>query len=182
MMFIDWLRRFFSQRQDERGASPFGVGRGPARLVLLRHAEKTGNKRDPNLSPAGTARAHQLVSYLPATFGTPDFLIAARTSKRSRRPVETLEPLAATYAMEIDARFDDEDVDLLVRALADDPIRRGRFGIMSWRHSDLPRLAARLGASGMFAAGWHSEDYSTIVDIDYRGGGEVTARRLTMPF
>lgn len=177
-----WLWRLVTGRPSRAGTSPFPAGQGPARLVVIRHGEKTGKKSDPNLSPAGTARADRLATYIPETFGKPDFLIAAQTSKRSRRPVETLEPLAAALRLPIDDEFDDSEVKKLVRALRDDPVYRGKSGVISWRHSDIPRLVAALGAPESLLPDWHEDDYTTVVVIDYRDGKPPAARRLAMPF
>lgn len=183
MGLIAWVRRLFSPPQlTSKGVSPFARGTGPSRLILLRHAEKTGDKRDPHLSPPGTKRAEQLVAYIPATFGQPEFLIAARTSKRSRRPVETLEPLAASLALPIEADLDDEDVDALVRMLGKEAGFRGHTGVISWRHSDLPRLTAALCGVDLLADGWGDDDYTTIVDITYAEDGGTNAKKLSMPF
>ena len=71
---FDWLKRLLSgTRRTEPGASPFAPGQGPARLLILRHAEKTGDKNDPYLSQPGQARADRLATYIPQTFGRPIF-------------------------------------------------------------------------------------------------------------
>lgn len=184
MGLIAWLRRLISPAPARpHGASPFAPRMGPSRLVLLRHAEKTGDKSDPHLSPAGIKRAEQIVAYIPATFGPPQFLIAARSSNRSRRPVETLEPLAAALALDINSRLDDEECDELVRSLADKPRFRGKLGVISWRHSDLPRLIEALGAApDLVPEPWPADDYTTIVDLAYSGDGTTVAKRSKMPF
>jgi hypothetical protein len=165
------------------GVSPFRPDTGPARLIVLRHAEKTGDWRDRNLSPAGHEHAMRLVPYVLETFGRPDFLIAAKSSDRSRRPVETIEPLAAAVGLEIKSKFDDDEVDALVAALGEKRAYRSKFGVISWRHSDIPRLVATLGApADTFAGEWRESDYTTLVDISYSSGAKVTAKRLTMPF
>lgn len=176
---LSWLWKLLTGRGA--GVSPFPAGTGPARLILLRHAEKTGKKSDTGLSPAGTARAAQLATYLPETFGRPAFLIAARTSKRSRRPVETLEPLAAATGLSISDDLDDSEVKKLVKALRDDPAYRGKVGVISWRHSDLPDLAAALGAPDGFLPDWYEDDYTTVIVLDY-GAGPPRAQRVAMPF
>lgn len=183
MGIVDWLRRLLMPTAKRQGTSPFAPGMGPSRLILLRHAEKTGDKRDPHLSGPGTTRAARLVDYIPATFGRPDFLIAARTSRRSRRPVETLEPLAAALALPIDAELDDEDIDALVLQLGKQPQYRGKRGVISWRHSDLPRLATALGAPRLFPGDdWASDDYTSLIDVTYAADGTAVAKRVTMPF
>lgn len=176
---FSWLWRLLTGRHE--GVSPFPDGAGPSRLVLLRHAEKTGKKSDTGLSPAGTARAARLARYIPEAFGTPHFLIAARTSKRSRRPVETLEPLAAATGLAIREDIDDSEVRKLVKALRDDAFYHGRTGVISWRHSDLPRLISELGAPDALMPDWHEDDYTTVIVLDY-GSGPPRAKRAAMPF
>ena len=183
MGLFEWLRRLFTRAPEAPfGVSPFPPGTGPSRLIVLRHAEKSGDKRDPHLSLVGRRRAELLVKYVPATFGQPQFLIAARTSNRSRRPVETLEPLAAALALEITAKLDDDDIADLLGALRDKQRYRGKLGIICWRHSELPRLLRALGAAPeTFPSPWDENDYTTFIDITYPGNGEARAKRLTMP-
>ncbi len=192
MGFFEWVRRLFGRAPETApaatapeaapGNSPFPSGTGPARVLVMRHAEKSGDKNDPHLSLAGRRRAEWLVEYVPATFGQPDFLLAARTSNRSRRPVETLEPLAAALALEVRAKFDDGDSAELVKSLGDKQRYSGKLGVICWRHGDLPRLIRALGAPpGSFPERWDESDYTTVLDITYPGNGEARARRLQMP-
>jgi hypothetical protein len=184
MGFFQWLKRLFTGgRKLASGVSPFPKGTGPSRLILLRHAEKLGDKRDPHLSLPGRQRAGRLVTYIPATFGQPQFLIAARTSKRSRRPVETLEPLAAALALEIRAKFDDNEISALIETLGEKPRYRGNLGVICWRHSELPSLMEALGVpSDASPSLWAETDYTTIIDVNFPGNGETKAKRLQMPF
>ena len=66
----------------------------PARILVMRHAEKPRSPIDPHLSEAGRRRAERLAGWLPENFGRPDVLFAAADKLLSRRPRETLEPLA----------------------------------------------------------------------------------------
>jgi hypothetical protein len=184
MGLLNWFKSlFFAKQRALPGISPFPDDKGPVRLLVLRHAEKTGVKSDRNLSPAGSERAARLVPYVLQTFGRPDFLIAAKSSNRSRRPVETIEPLAAALGLEITSKYDDDEVDALVATLGEKGSYRGKFGVISWRHSDIPRLVATLGApADMFPEEWDDADYTTVIDITYSAGSKVTAKRLTMPF
>lgn len=184
MGLLNWFKSlFFGAPRALPGFSPFRPDTGPARLIVLRHAEKTGDRRDRNLSPAGHERAARLLPYVLETFGRPDFLIAAKSSNRSRRPVETIEPLAAALDLGINSKFDDDEVGALVAALGEKNAYRSKFGVISWRHSNIPRLVAALGApADTFPGKWSESDYSTLVDISYTPGSNVTAKRLTMPF
>lgn len=183
---LDWLKRHFlgTPKAVGTGTSPFPPGLGPSRLLVLRHAEKTGQKDDPHLSEAGQRRAEKLAHFIPETFGPPGFLFAARTSKRSRRPVETLEPLAAALNLEIDARFDDDEIGALVDELTAAPRYSGKFGVIAWRHSDIPGLLARLGApEGSYPAEWPDELYDTVIEVTYlSGGGAPQVRQIPQPF
>ncbi len=179
---FDWLKRIvFGAPHTPPGVSPFAPDTGPAKLLVMRHAEKTGDRRDPHLSEAGFARAEKLVSYIPRQFGKPDFLFAATSSKRSSRPYETLEPLAAALGLKIDERFDDEDYDALVERLAK-PTYASKFGVISWRHSDIPALCAALGApDGTYPADWPEDLYPLVIEITFRDG-ETQAKSITEPF
>jgi hypothetical protein len=184
MGLFQWLKRLFSRAPESAPrTSPFPPGTGPSRLIVLRHAEKLGDKRDPHLSLPGRRRAEHLANFIPATFGEPKFLIAARTSLRSRRPVETLEPLAAALALEIRAKLDDGDSAALIEMLRDKKRYQGKLGVICWRHSELPRLATALGAAAdVVPKPWDENDYTTVIDITFPGNGEVRAKRLQMPF
>ena len=197
MGLLQWLKGFFAPRRPvpqttteptraplpeaTAGASPFPPGTAPARLVVMRHAEKSGDKRDPHLNLPGRRRAEALVEYIPATFGTPEFLLAARTSLKSRRPVETLEPFSAALRLEIRSKFDDGESASLIAHLSEKKRYRGKLGVICWRHSDLPRLLKSLGAPpGTFPEPWPEDDYTTILDLTYTGNGAVHVRRVQM--
>lgn len=184
MGFLTWLKSLFSRAPPAlTGVSPFRPDAGPTRLIVLRHAEKTGDRRDRNLSSAGHKRAAQLVPYILETFGRPDFLVAAKSSERSRRPVETIEPLAGALGLEIKSKFDDDEVGELVADLGEKRPYRGNVGVISWRHSNMPRLVVALGApADMLPSEWAESDYVTVVETNYGSGSIVTARKLTMPF
>ena len=150
---------------------------------MFRHAEKTGDKNDPHLSRAGAERAAKLADYIAKTFGLPDFLFAAKSSKKSRRPAETLEPLAAATGLAIREDFDDEETAELVEALGSDAFTAGKSGVISWRHSDIPRLLADLGASdGTFPPAWDPEVYNIMFEMTFREDSAPRVRRIEMPF
>ena len=184
MGLFQWIKRLFTgAREAPYRVSPFPPGTGPSSLIVLRHSEKTGDKRDPHLSLSGRRRAEQLVNYIPTTFGPPQFLVAARTSNRSRRPVETLEPLAAALALEIQSKIADDDSDELIETLREKQRYRGKIGVICWRHSELPELLQALGAAPeTFPPNWDENDYTTIIDVTFAGNGEARAKRLQMPF
>jgi hypothetical protein len=169
-------------RLKTAGRLPFPPGSGPARLLVMRHAEKTGDKSDPHLSPQGLKRAQALANYIPTQFGTPDFLIAAANSQRSRRPRETLEPLANALRINILDMFADEDADAVVAALGTQTYA-GKFGVIAWRHSDIPALAAALGAAtGTTPNPWDDTVFNLIIELTYAGETGPRVRLLAEPF
>lgn len=176
-----WLKRTLSGRTG--GRSPFPPGTGPARLLVLRHAEKTGKKSDHHLSPEGQERAERLAAYIPKEFGKPDFLIAANRNKYSDRPVDTLKPLAAALGLGIIDHLEDEDAPGLVALMRDDPAFSGKLGVISWRHSDLPSLIAALGAApGTYPDPWEEDLYALIADLQFTAGAPPIVRLITQPF
>ncbi len=102
---------------------------------------------------------------------------------QSFRPVETIEPLAVALGLDIKSKFDDDEVGELVSALGKKGSYGGNFGVISWRHSNIPCLITSLGAPADTVAGeWSEADYTTLVYISYDSGCRVSAKRLTMPF
>lgn len=184
MNIIDWLKRLLTGTpRTEPGQSPFAPGTGPARLLILRHGEKTGDKNDPYLSQPGQARAETLAAYIPETSGKPDFLIAAKTSRKSQRPYDTLKPLAESLGLDIMEKFDDEEVDALVAHLGGKSKYAGKFGVISWRHSDIPALLEALGApAGSYPQDWDYDEYKLMFEVRFADGRAPEVRRTIMPF
>src|ERR1700736_6504455 len=91
-----------------------------ARILLMRHAEKSADPMDPHLSPDGYARAAKPAEYIPGTLGVPQFVFATSISKQSVRPIETLEPLAAKIGVPIDSTYADQDYGALASQLLSD--------------------------------------------------------------
>jgi broad specificity phosphatase PhoE len=77
------------------------------RILVMRHAEKSDDPTDPELTPAGRHRAESLATYIPNQFGRPDFIFAASISKHSARPYETIKPLSKAIGVPIDATYAD---------------------------------------------------------------------------
>lgn len=182
MRLLDWLTSLFGLRPHSSGVPPIPPGTGPARLLVMRHAEKTSDKSDPNLSSEGVARAARLATYIPETFGRIDVIFAARDSKKSIRPRKTVEPLAKALGLKIDGRFDDEEPEEIIEELGRSAYK-GKAVLLSWRHSDLSGFIRMLGApEGSFPDPWPSARFDTIVEIVYGAGGPVTARAIKQPF
>ena len=84
-----------------------------ARILLMRHAEKPLDPRDPELSDAGKARADALARYIPQDVAKPDFLFAPAASKYSVRPIQTLTPLSERFSLPLNTGIADQDYPVL---------------------------------------------------------------------
>ncbi len=143
-------------------------GGGPRRILLIRHAEKSGDKTDPHLNARGYARAAALARLFPARFEAPDFLLATKASAHSNRPVETITPLARALHLPIDKRFAEDEC----AALAKELLSRGRYSgktmLICWHHGTIPALAAALGVVNP-PSPWPDAQFDRIWLIQYAG-------------
>lgn len=158
---------------------------GPSRILLTRHAEKTGDPEDIHLSPEGVKRADRLATYIPQTFGRPDFVFAAARSKRSIRSIETMQPLAAALGKAVQHDIEDKDFEDLISEVFSNPQYRGRMIVICWHHRKLPDIAALLGGQpGTYPDPWSEDLYNVIVDFRYdpNKAGQPTVTRVVEPF
>lgn len=141
---------------------------GPSRIILMRHADKPDDPDDPDLSAAGVARAEHLATYIPQTFGKPDYIIATARSKHADRPFETVEPLARAVGLSIQHDIPDKDFEDLVDEIFSDANYRGKTVVIAWHHGTLPAIAALLGApAGSYPDPWPDDTYNVILDFRY---------------
>lgn len=124
----------------------------PAQVILLRHAEKPANEADIHLSERGRERAQALVGFFtsnPAVTnrGAPSMLFAPQVTHRghSRRPGETLEPLAKQLGVSIRTPFLAADYARLAQQVLTSPECDGKTVVICWVHEYLPELATALG-------------------------------------
>jgi broad specificity phosphatase PhoE len=156
-----------------------------ARILLMRHAEKTGDPMDPHLSQDGYARAAKLADYIPATFGIPRFLIATSISTHSVRPIETVEPLSAKIGVPVDATYADQDYGALASQLISEPryADAGTLIMICWHHGNIPSMARALRAKpGSYPDPWDAHVFNQILILTYSGDDEPEVTMLTEPF
>ena len=83
----------------------------PQHILIIRHAEKTGDKADLHLSKQGKERAEVLDRLFvaskarPLPFPRPDFIFAASHQKDSHRPLETVTLLAGKLKLSINNEY-----------------------------------------------------------------------------
>jgi broad specificity phosphatase PhoE len=151
-------------------------------ILVMRHGEKSNDPLDPHLTIAGQARAKALARYVPATFGAPKFLFASAASKHSRRPIETLEPLAAECHLTIDDSYADQDYGALAHYLRKNDAFAESLVVVCWHHGNIPPMMHALGAAaGDYPNPWKPDVFNLILQTML--GKETTeVKTITEPF
>jgi len=123
------------------------------KVLIIRHGEKPGDpaidsdsdSRD--LSSRGFERAKALATFIPQTFGRPDFLFATHASKHSDRPVETITPLSQAIGIGIDDKHADDDFQNVADDILSHPKYAGKLILICWHHGKIPELTGALGGN-----------------------------------
>jgi phosphohistidine phosphatase SixA len=107
-------------------------------VILVRHAEKNiePDNPDPDLSPAGAARAQEIVRM----FG--DAGINAIYATQSKRTQETVKPLAAKLGLPITQVNSKSTAELLTQIRSQN---RGQVVFISGHNNTVPEIIAALG-------------------------------------
>jgi phosphohistidine phosphatase SixA len=168
-----------AQDPDTKGSS----GR-PKQVLIIRHAEKPDDSsddaeaRDRGLSTRGHERAAALAYDIRATFLKPDFLFATEDSPHSKRPVDTIKPLAQRLKLEINQDYPDDKYCELAKEILNNPKYTGKRILICWHHGTLPDLAAALKAPvPPDKRKWPGKVFDRVWQLDY-SGGEVTLTDL----
>ena len=152
------------------------VAPGPAQIILIRHAEKPADSRNPHLSPAGEQRARKLVAFLTTDpvlmkFGPPVAVFATKTTKHDngQRTQETVAPLAAALKLPVQADVFGKDYADLAKIIRADRSYAGKTVVICWNHEVMPKLAAALGVSPQ-PPHWKGSVFDRVYLISYRKG------------
>lgn len=156
----------------------------PARIILIRHAEKPDDENDPHLSPEGVKRAKRLVAFITADpsmtrYGTPVALFATQTTKHDdgQRTQETLAPLAKALGLRVQAPFLGKDYAGLAQLLRTEHAYDGKTIVICWNHEWIPELVAALGVSPQ-PPKWKSKVFDDVYVISYTNGkAELTVSK-----
>ena len=155
----------------------------PSKVLLMRHAEKPDDPKDPYLTEAGRARAEELAQFIPATFGKPDFVFAAAVNKSSMRAYLTMQPLCEATAVPLDTSFAAKEYSALAARLLSDAAFAQKLVVACWTHGELPLLASALNAGeGDYPDPWDASVFNLILQLDYSGTAAPTVTRITQPF
>jgi hypothetical protein len=156
---------------------------GPAQIILIRHAEKPADEKDPHLSPAGVRRAGELVSFVTADpamvkLGPPVAVFATQTTKRDngQRTQETVAPLARALKLPVQTPFLGRDYAGLARQILRNRAYAGKTVLICWNHEEIPQLVAALGVSP--PPDWKGSVFDQVYIISYtRGGARLAVSR-----
>ena len=160
-----------------------GRGASPTFLLVMRHAEKSDDPSDPDLTPAGHQRAETLANYIPKTFGLPDAIFAAAISKHSARPYETVEQLAKAVGKPIDATIADQDYGFLANKLLTDAAYARKAVVVCWHHGNIPSMLHALGAApGDYPDPWDPTCFNLILKVEFPADGPPSVTEITEPF
>jgi len=169
----------------------------PGRTILLiRHAEKPrpgrrggfdvrGRPDDHSLTAQGWQRAgawaELFAPSLPGVAGgfpRPTAVFAsARTGaegpvgSKSRRPVETAQPLADKLGLTLDCRFAEGQE----AALAEAALQAAGTVLICWQHERLPDIARRISADRPVPAAWPDDRFNPVLVFRREDGDAVWA-------
>ena len=137
------------------------------KVVIIRHAEKP-DKGD-NLSCSGFNRALALPAVLYSKYKLPEHIFvpdvkSGKSTNRSRM-YQTIVPFAIKYNLDIDTRYDADDV----KDLAEDIMKIPGYVLVVWEHNNIPDIAQALGIQEKDLK-WKDSDYDTIWVISFKDG------------
>jgi phosphohistidine phosphatase SixA len=155
----------------------------PRQILVMRHAEKPDDPRDPDLSDRGKIRAAKLADYVPTNLGVPNFLLASALSKHSARPIETITPLSEKIGVTIDSTIADQDYPVLAEEILNDAKYEGSLVMVCWHHGNIPGLALALGAAGKDIPNpWNPSIFNLILNLRYDRGTTPVVTQIVEPF
>ena len=152
---------------------------GPRPVMLIRHGEKPGKDGEhplgvdhdgaadhDSLCPRGWQRAGALVrlfnpnarSAADTRIAIPRRLFAMAPRDTSKRPHQTLRPLADDLGLAIDVHIQRDDIKSLVDAinLYDDPL------LVCWEHHRIPHIASQLTEGAVAVPDWPDDRFDMV--------------------
>lgn len=123
----------------------------PAQVIIIRHGEKPSKGN--GLSLKGEQRADALVAFFQGNsevlqYGLPDAIFAEtpESSGKRTRPLLTITPLANALNLTPNTSFSRDDIKGLTGEIMNNPVYEGKMVLVCWEHTEIPGIAAALGA------------------------------------
>ena len=154
------------------------------KIMLIRHAEKPakdsppygvtakGERSKESLEVRGWQRAGALVNlFAPANgrfqnpaLASPQFLFASKPLRRrgSRRPVETIAPLAQKLAVRIDTRFSRSETENMVEHV----VNSKGVVLICWQREYIPQIASLILGNNAAPPDWPEDCFDMIWMFD----------------
>lgn len=146
----------------------------PQTVILIRHAEKPKKQAD-HLSSKGRQRALVLHKMFEKggslrKWGIPNVFVAAQyiAGETSKRSIETLQPFADQVGSDIVQNFPREEVKRIANWILNDPRTNGAVVLVAWPHSELDKIARRLGIE---TEEWSDDVFNRAWVIEYDAAG-----------
>lgn len=111
---------------------------------------------------------HVPIKSKPARFATPNFIFATARSKHSKRPMETVTPLATALDVPINDGFDDTEIKKLANAILTEHAFAGKIVLVCWHHGQIPDIAKALGVKR--PPKWDAKVFDRVWQITYPKG------------
>ena len=167
--------------------------------MLVRHAEKPakdgapygvtaeGERNKESLEVRGWQRAGALANLLAPTNGhfqnaalaKPQFLFASKPLRRkgSRRPIETITPLAQKLAVRINSTFQRADFESMI----DEVISCKGVVLICWQREYIPQIASYiLGSKKIAPSDWPEDSFDMIWVFDLaRSSSKYTFKQVS---
>ena len=160
----------------------------PARVIVIRHAEKPEDPRALHLSPAGEERAKDFVVFLKSNSdltsnGLPIALFATQKTKndRGQRTRETLEPLSRELNTVIQLPYKAENYRRLAKQILSTKKYEGKTVLICWTHEYIPQLLSALGVRPQ-PGRLNGDVYDRVYVVDFKDGeAHLRVMRQQMP-
>jgi phosphohistidine phosphatase SixA len=152
-------------------------------ILIMRHAEKSDDPLNRDLTDKGRQRATALATFIPERFGPVHFIFATSDSLHSARPRESVEPLSQATGIAIDARYADQDYGALAHELRSNPAYTDKTIVLCWHHGNIPNLMHSLGArDGEYPYPWGRYVFDLILHTTFDGAAAPTVVAVQEPF
>ncbi len=132
-----------------------------------------------HLNAEGQERANALFNLFkssptrPDPFPTPDFIFAAKNSKKSHRSVETVTPLSMRLKLPINSTYSDEEYAKLAHEVLQNRKYAGKTLLICWHHGMAPELAEKLKVTDA-PKHWKGTVFDRVWEITYDPASKTT--------